>query len=71
MRVGNGAPPPAPSDPSVGYPPGYMGMGMFSAGIGPSPPIPGFAYPLHATRRPSTEAPEPTAVGRRSSLYYS
>jgi hypothetical protein len=47
LQVGDSAPLPAPSDPSVGYPAGYQGM-FGTSGI--APPNPGFAYPIHATQ---------------------
>lgn len=45
LQFGDSAPPPAPTDPSVGYPPGAAGFG--SPGTVTSTPLPGFLYPIH------------------------
>ena len=46
LEVGNSAALPAPTDPSVGYPPG-AGNEFQTGSL--TPPFPGFPYPLHAT----------------------
>ena len=46
LQFGDSAPPPAPTDPSVGYPPGAAGFG--GPGTVTSTPLPGFLYPIHS-----------------------
>lgn len=48
ITFGDSARPPAPTDPTVGYPPGAAGFG--SPGAATPTPLPGFPYPIHSAQ---------------------